>query len=446
MNRFMVGEFSDWELSRGRITPKDFDMAVKSYTSWVYRAATLNANSVAQVPLHLYVKRKAQGEKSEQINRIPVNKKTYETYLRNRRIEYFITKDAEIEEIEEHPFIDLMRSVNPQRNEFDLKNETQLFLELTGNSYWYLVPSGLRGERGNIPAEIWVLPANRIKIIPDRQMYIKGYLFRQKGIGEPIFFSTDEVVHFRFPNPMDMLYGIGPLQGAANAVDVNQYMRDYEIGLLKNRARPDIVIKLPEGQTMTEKQRERFWSLWRQRYGGLRNVGKPGILEGGMDIKELTFSPRELNFLVGRKLTKNEICNIFGIPLAKVETESVNRANMETSEVMYQRDTISPRLRLLEQKINERILPIYGDNLFCAFGENVPQNRELMINEFTSYVDKGILTRNEVRQELGRAPIDGLDDILVPLNLAPIGSASEKQLKELSKKIAEKVKEKLYAN
>ena len=446
VDRYLLSAFNPWELSRGRLSTTDFDMAVKAFTSWVYRCCTLNANSVAKLSLKLYSQKETSSKSTARVNQIPVTTKTYDSYLRNTSLKYYIKKkDIDIEEIEDHPFLDLMKIVNDQRNEFDLKNETELFLELTGNSYWYLVPSRMRGENGRyLPSAIWVLPANRMKIIPSKQTFISHFELRQEGFGEPIRYEPEEIVHFRFPNPQDILYGMGPLQGAANAVDVNQYIKDYEVGLFKNQARPDFVIKMEKDVRMNEPERARFIEMWKDTYGrGTQSAGKFGVLPGGMDLKEIGWSPKDLSFLIGRNLTKEEICNCFGVPMSKVQTQDVNRANAEVGEVTYQRDTISPRLRLMEQKITEKLLPIYDSKLFRVFEENIPLDKEFRVTERDSNLKNGYSSINEERKIDGREPVDWGNQPILPLNLVPFETASGEDLRELAESISGKIKERL---
>ncbi len=448
VDRYLLSAFNPWELSRGRLSTTDFDMAVKAFTSWVYRCVTLNANSVARLSLKLYSQKETSSRSTARVNQIPVTSKTYDSYLRNTSLKYYIKKkDVDIEEIESHPFLDLMKQVNDQRNEFDLKNETELFLELTGNSYWYLVPSNMRGENGRyIPAGIWVLPANRVKIVPSSKTFIDHFEMRQSGFGNPIRYEPEEIVHFRFPNPNDILYGMGPLQGAANAVDVNQYIKDYEIGLFKNQARPDFVFKMEKDMRIKEPERDRFTKMWQDTYGGTKSSGKVGVLPGGMDLQQIGWSPKDLSFLIGRGMTMNEIATIFGVPMTKMTTEHVNRANMETGEVMYQTDTISPRLRLQEQKITEKVLPIYDSSLFTVFEENIPLDREFRVTERESNLKTGYSSINEERKIDGNEPVDWGEWPILPLNMVPFESTSGEDLRELAESISGKIVKRMVEN
>ena len=48
--------------ARGQSPAFSMQRSVASYQSWVYAAATINAQAVASVPLRLYVRADAQGE------------------------------------------------------------------------------------------------------------------------------------------------------------------------------------------------------------------------------------------------------------------------------------------------------------------------------------------------------------------------------------------------
>lgn len=437
VNPFLAAEFHPWELSRGRIAHGDFDKMIAAYSSWAYKCASLNANSVAQVPLRLYVRRPAKGKMVKQVNHTEVNSKTYDCYLRNTRLASYITKDTEIEEVLDHPFLELMKNVNPWRNSFDLRYETQLFLELTGNSYWYLRGNGL-----GVPAEIWVLPANRVTIVPDPVEFIKRFEFRRAGFGEPEKFDPSEMIHFRFPNPKDVLYGMGPLMGAANAIDVNQFMRDYEMALFENQARPDFVVKM-KGSLNKEGQRERFKKMWQGVYGGRKKAGKFAVLEEGMDIEQIGFSPKELNFLVGRKVTMQEIVGIFGVPMSKVTSEDVNLANAKIGEYQYMKDTIVPRLKLQEEKLNEKLLPLYDEKLFALYDNPVPEDQEFRLKEKESNLKTGYSSINQERQVDGQEEVPWGEVPLMPMNLMPISSSKaaeeKKEFNELIKDVAEEI-------
>ncbi len=136
-------------------------------------------------------------------------------------------------------------------------------------------------------------------------------------------------------------------KGAASAVavDLSNNMNLYETNLMVNRAHPDQVVVYPPdaGQPSTDEMK-RVRSEWRKQYGGVRNAGRMGFLFGGAEIKNVSFSPKEMNYLGGRKWSKEEIFTGFGVPLSFTDISSVSRANADSANVEYQRRTIKPKL------------------------------------------------------------------------------------------------------
>jgi HK97 family phage portal protein len=343
----------------------------------------------------------------------------------------WVAKAAEIEEVLEHPFLDLLSSVNEFQNGFDLIEELFLHFDLTGNAYWVTLNSNL-----GLPDEIWPLMSQYMKIIPDKQKFISHYEYSISSTEKHII-KPEDMVHFRAVNPRSAFYGIGPLQACVVAADLSMDMNTYEASLMKNSAMPEFAIKLPENAGVPpEKEQERTTKKWVKRFGGIKRAGKPAYLFGGADIKQISLTPKEMAFLAGHKATMNEIAAVFGVPVSKLTTESVNRANADAGERQYMKDTVRPRLRKVEQKINESLLPKYDPNLFCAFDDPVPEDKEFRLKEQDSHIKNGYSSINEERQIDGLKEVEWGDVPFLPVNLAPIGSS----LPEESKQITEKIK------
>lgn len=429
----------DYYYQRELANPEDTASLLRAYKSWVYIAASKNATSFASFPLRLYVAKPANSKMLVQTR--PISKET-KKFLYSKEmghLDRYLRKAVEVEEVLEHPFLELMKNVNPFMNEFGLKEMTCLNQELTGNNYWYLLSNAI-----GLPVQIWIVPPDKVKIIPDKKEFIKGYLYTN-GMDE-VAFDTMEIVQFKYPSTTSVYYGMGILSAIASAYNINENMNIYENALFSNMARPEGVLQ--SDQDIKPEDLERYRNAWQIRYGGADKQGKTAILTKGLQYKPITFTPREMSFLSGRKVTKEEIVNGFGQSLALYDKDA-NRANSDAAIYMFMRDTISPRHRRNEQKINEQILPRYGngERLFCAYEDCVPEDREFKQKTRVENVKAGIITRNEARKEDGLEEIEGGDVAYVDSSLVPLGTQpeaeGERELEEASKIIAEKVKEKL---
>lgn len=395
----------------------NYAQLVQKYTGWVYACAHINAISCAQIPLRLYVRKRSKNKvKSFCTVSVPHLRKAY--LLASPSTTKFMRMAEDVEEVLEHPFIDLMNSVNEQTNEFDLKEATFLYQDLTGNAYWVI-----QQESAPYPMRIWPLMPQYVKIVPSKEKFIERFEY-SIAFGEKHLIDPEEMIHFRFVNPMNAFYGYGPLQAAVIAADLSVGMDTLEAALMNNRGVPDSAIILPpEAGVPNEEVKQRMKADWRKNFGGIRKQGKLAILSGGADVKSLQLTPREMSFLAGRKATLNEIAAIFGVPMSKLTVENVNRANAEAGEYQYMKDTVLPRLRKVEQKMNEQLLPRFGDNLFVAFDNPVPRDRDYRLKELEVHAKTGYTSINEERQREGLEEVEWGNVPIMPVTVAPLGSA-----------------------
>ncbi len=422
-----------WSYDRKLTSPGNYTSLLNAYKSWVYVCASRNSSKFADYHLKLYVA-KSSSAKTLYATR-PVTRKTKDFLYSPSmgHLKKYLTKEVQVEEVLEHPFIELMKKVNPFMDNYELKEKTDLHLELTGNAYWYIIKSSL-----GLPSEIWIIPPDHMNIIPSKEEFIKGYLYKE-GTNE-VAFEPNEIIHFKFPNPTSMYYGTSPLSAVTYAYDINVNMNKYEEAVFRNMGRLDSVLETDD--TLDDKEFSRIQKQWNSKYKGVEKAGQTALLEKGLKYKQISLSPRDLSFLMGRKVTKEEIMNAYGVPLGLFSEES-NRANSEMANYNYMTGTISPRHRRTEAKINELLLPMYDERLFCVFENCVPENEEFEHRKRTESVNKYI-TINEARQEIGQEEVDGGDNLYVDNRLIPISYDGE-EINELSKRISEKVREKLNA-
>lgn len=396
--------------SRPKWRASDYGALVKKYQSWVYVCAKKNAETVAQTRIRLYIRGTTK--------RFPMREleKGEKTYLSKQRQE----STDDVREIIEHPLLKLLRLANPRMTGMELLELTGLYLELTGNSYWYMEGNGL-----GTPTEIWPLMSQYTWIVPSKTEFVKGYIYgRNYSDPDAQKYAPEQIMHFRLPNPDDQYYGLGPLKAALLAVNRIEAQAEYEQALWDNNARPDFAINAPIG--MTAGQKERLSRFWEQRHLGPRRAGRPIILEGDMSIEKLGWSPRDTGLILAAKFTREEIAGIFGVPMTMLEV-SKSRAEAEAGLYAYAVHTIQPRIRRMEQVLNEELVPLFDKRLFVAFDNPVPESRELELKEINTLARNGIVTRNEIRQREGFPYDEQFDEALIPAGMVPASQAGQQR-------------------
>lgn len=390
--------------------PADYARMVEDYRELVYACATFNAVTVASIPLRLY-----RRGKSRTVPTRAVNAKTRDWLETIPSLRKYLGGPEDIEEILDHPLLQLLHQPNPQRGGFSVLEDVQLSQELTGNGYWYM-PSSRMG----LPTALWWLQSHRMTIIPDPVKFVDHYEYMPEGAFEPVRFTPEEIVHFRFPNPTSMLYGMGPLEAAARSVKLDFYMTDYENNLLENGARPDMLFTTPADVSLGEDQWDRFLVEMQDRAGGVGNAGTPIALEGDVRAQQLSLTPREMSYLNSRKVTREKIANDFGIPIPMLTPEDVNKANAVAAEYVYRKYTIFPRCMRSQDTLNRKLSARYGTDVFLAYDNIVPEDEELSIQRRESNLKFGVTTRDEERRAMRMPPLESPDDgsvALIPVNM-----------------------------
>jgi hypothetical protein len=257
-----------------------------------------------------------------------------------------------------------------------------------------------------------------MKIVPGQNNIIKGYVYSH-GITK-VPFEPEEIIHFKFPSPTSQLYGMSPLVAVAGAYSFDRNIRKFEDTLMKNNARPEAILET-QG-VIGDREYDRLKEQWQMNYGGSTKVGKTIILEKGLSYKPITMSVKDINYLMGRKMAREEIAAAYGVPMSKLTTESVNLANARVGEWQYKKDTLEPRLRRIEEKLNEKLVPMFDDKLFFAYDTPVPEDETFDLQERRTNLSIYLTTINEERAKLGLDPVEWGDKPIAPVNMQPLGT------------------------
>ena len=139
----------------------------------VYAAIKLRQEAIARVPLYVY-RQSADG----------------------------------LEQVDpQHPLQSVLNRVNRWWTRGDLWRATETYLSLWGSAYWAIV------REGNEIKEIWPLRPDKMKIVPDAEEYIKGFVYGTST--DMRAFAPDEIVWFRYFNPLDEYSGLSPIAPVA---------------------------------------------------------------------------------------------------------------------------------------------------------------------------------------------------------------------------------------
>ncbi len=324
---------------------------------------------------------------------------------------YQINKDGEAKKNMSHKAVQVLRRPNKFQTGVDFLYLVSSHIDAFGVAYVYPVKA-----MSNEPTELWTLDPARISVVRGDE-FIKGYIYTNPK-GEKIPFATDELFEVKRPHPFDLYEGVSTIEMAKLTIEGDLNAQLWNRNFFKNGAIPSGV--LTTETNLGDEEFERVKEQFHEKYEGKENAYKTLVLEGGLKYQQLALNQKDMDFLEQRKFHRDEILSIFQVPKTIVAvTDDVNRANAETSEYVFAKRTIKPRLELIFEKLNIFYLPMFKgtEGFDLRFDDPVPADRAQELQEDAQLVNR-VFTINEIRAKRGYEPLEGGDELYLNLALA----------------------------
>jgi HK97 family phage portal protein len=322
---------------------------------------------------------------------------------------------SERSQVAKHPILTILDKVNPFQTGAECIELTQIYLDLIGEAFWILNYNAL-----DEPSEIIIPYPHNMTIVPARAFpFVKNYVY---GFGaDAIPFAENEVIHFKYPNPLNQYRGLGPAQAIGIDLDTEQYSNEWNRNFFFNSARPDGVIQFE--YNLSDDQFEKLKKQWTEKYRGVSKAHQVALLEGGGKYIQIQNTIKDMDFYNMKLRNRDAILGVYGMPQSVMGiSENVNKANAEAGDYTFARWIVKPRLDRLKNKLNEQFVPLFrkSDNLEIDYDEVVPETIEQKMLLAESGIRAGYLTINEARKLRGMDPLLTGDVLLIPLNLIPM--------------------------
>ncbi len=346
---------------------------LRNYQSWVYAAVNAIAQEVARQRPYFYVN---TGQAEHEQTPLPHT----------------------------HPLVRLLDRPNPWLTPWELWYLTVLYLELTGNCYWYIAPVAVHGRTTDLSGELWIVPVPWVRVIPDARHYVAAYEVTVPGQA-PDYYLPDDIVHLKYPNPLDPHYGLSPLQANALTIDAHTELLKSRFQTFQAGPRPGVVLQTE--QTLSDAVVHRLEEKLLSRFGGRENWHRPLVLEQGLRASPWTLTPAEMDYLNSSRMTREEIFALFRVPppiAGVVENLGLGADIWFGARVMFCEGTVQPKLDLIGQALTRDLARRYGADVVIAFPDCSPRNQEQRRKDDELDARWGLRTYNEIRRSRGLQP------------------------------------------
>ena len=243
-----------------------------------------------------------------------------------------------------------------------------------------------------------------MRVVPDEESYVRGFVYMAGG-QQAASYLPEDVVWMRYFNPMEEYAGLSPMAPLKLSADMGLDSLRASRSALLNDSAPGIFIETQD--TPSDDEVREFHERWEDRFRGVDKVRRPAFLSGGMSVRSLGFSPREMEYFRTMRWSLEDVSRVYGVPRPMLaDMEQATFSNFNTARRVFWEDTIVPQLGFYEEALNAGLMPGLGDGtLRAGFDlsgvEALRETENDRAKRRIGYVKAGIMTAEEVREEMG---------------------------------------------
>lgn len=326
---------------------------------------------------------------------------------------YTKTRNGKLKQTDQHPFVE-----NPFGDEYgnpvsrqDGVEQMMMSLLGRGNNVNHVTDR----DRYGFPKQLMVINPDVVRIQPDPGTGAKTLIIG--GVKQDLA----DFVHVMGLSMPGMYVGMSPVAYLRQTIGIGLATEEFAARFYGKGATMSGVIEL-EGDLDPDAARQ-LKERFQARHAGLTNAHSIGVLTGGATFKPLSISPDDAQFIETRKFTAAEIAMIFGIPphlLGNVmDVSSAWGTGIEPQNMAFLQYTLRPWLTRLENAFSN-CLPV---GLVARFDTDdlLRTDSQARARFYNAARTAAWMTTNEIRDRENLDPIEGGDDIALPLNSAHNG-------------------------
>ena len=294
-------------------------------------------------------------------------------------------------------------------------------------------------------ATVWVLPdpdsdsGYQLRIIPREWImqservtnYAPDKLKITAGTGEAIEITRNEFVQFRMYSPGNPGGYQSPIAALRQTLNEQIQADKFRTKIYNSSGRFNAYITRPKDVAPWDDETKKKWlATFREGWSADGdNAGKMPLLEDGMEIKPYQFNAKEAQYVETKQLSREDVAAAYHVnPSLIWHTSTQTYASAKDNARALYADCLGPTLQMMQQRINSFLLPMIGADpaLYVEFDltEKLKGSFEERASILQSAVGGPYMTRNEARADSNLPPVDGGDELIVPLNVLTGGQAS----------------------
>lgn len=312
-------------------------------------------------------------------------------------------------ELSDHAVWNILKKPNPRQGMQEFFQCLYQYRLISGNAYVQGV-----GPKAQPPHEMHLLRPDRVAVIAGKGAMPAGYRYTvgDHSVDFPVdrMSGMSRILHVKNFHPLSDWYGLSPIEAAAYSIDQHNNSGAWNQALLQNGARPSgaLVVRSDAngGASLSEEQYSRVKQQVDEQFSGAVNAGRPILLEGGLDWKEMSMTPRDMDFIEAKHSSARDIALAFGVPPQMLGIPGDNTyANLQEARLALWEQTVLPLVNNTLGTLGGWLLPQFGQRLeFAADTDSITALAVRNQAVWDRVQNAEFLTEDEKRAAVGYSP------------------------------------------
>ena len=310
---------------------------------------------------------------------------------------------------------------NADQTEYEFWNAVTIEFFLYGTALIWLLPDPYSesGYQLRILPRDWIVDSKS-----DTAYALDSITVMARGNAPAVRVPKSEFIQFKMYSPG----APGSYQSPVSALTqtlMEQIQADkFRTQIWKSSGRFNAYITRPKDVAPWDDETKKRWvEAFREGWGsGGGSAGKMPLLEDGMEIKPYQFNSEQAQYAETKQLSREDVAAAYHVnPSLIWHTSTQTYASAKDNARALYADCLGPTIQMLQQRINSFLLPMIGADpdtyVIFDMNEKLKGSFEERAAILQSAVGGPYMTRNEARADNNLPPIEGGDELIVPMNV-----------------------------
>jgi HK97 family phage portal protein len=310
-----------------------------------------------------------------------------------------------------HEVVKLLQRPNPMLSGKEFMHMIYAHRLIYGNAYILAV----NANNSPKPTELLALRPDRVKIIHRGATTPTAYRYRVKirhtDYSVNPLNGYSRVLHLKNFHPLSDWYGMSAIEAAAYSIDQHNQAGAWNQAMLQNGARPSgaLMVKGVDGRPsmLTKDQFRHLKQQIEESFSGAANAGRPLLLEGGLEWKDMSLSPRDMDFIAAKHSSARDIALAFGVPPQLLGIPGDNTySNLVEARIAMWEQTILPLTSSTAESLSNWLSQRFCEDLEIKYDlDDVSALSDRREKIWDKVGKSSFMTTNEKRAAIGLPPL-----------------------------------------